>query len=180
MKPIFCIVLILISAQSIAFAGSAQHKPSAKTATADQVSAFQRAHGPQGTVDWLFKSGAWESSLLPGVKAAQPDWLELVRTLHPSADAGAGEDLDAALAQALLKDPYRVLPLLKEFWWSQSDTACTFDYDSELPGGVQQYVQRLRVALERTPPAQIVHLREACIRGINATLLALRKNAPQG
>ena len=77
---------------------------------------------------------------------------------------------------ALLRAPYVTLPVLKELWWSQPGSICVFDSDSELPGGVEPYVLNLRKALEKQPPAQVIQLREECLRGVDETLEELRKN----
>jgi hypothetical protein len=108
--------------------------------------------------------------VLPGIKSAQPQWLDVARALQPATDAGSSEDLDDALSEALLVAPYRVLPLLKESWW-KADPVCTFGWDSEIEGGVEPYVLRLRAALDKTPPPpKSAELRQECLRGIEQTL----------
>ncbi len=149
--------------------------PSGPT-TPQQILSLAKSSGASDAFESLTESRKWQSSVLPGVTSAQPDWLKVAHALYHATDAGAREDLDEALTKAFLKAPYRVLPLLKEFWWSQPEAVCVFDYDSELPGGVEHYVQHLKMALDKEPPAQLAPLRSACIRGIDTTMDALRKS----
>lgn len=147
-----------------------------KAPTPQQVLALIHAHGAENAIVLLDKSGAWQSSVLPGVESAHADWLTVARGLYPGTDAGGREELDDALSGALLKSPYIVLPLLQEIWWTEPRTVCTYDWDSELPGGVEQYIRRLRTALDKKPPAKLHLLRAACLRGIETTLQSVRSN----
>lgn len=101
--------------------------------------------------------------LLSGVGSGDPRWIEVAERLAPGVDAGASEDLNAALAQALLARPYVVLPWLKRHWWSDGASVCEFAADSELPQG---YLETLEAALSRKPPKQGAALREECLRGL--------------
>jgi hypothetical protein len=114
--------------------------------------------------------------VIPGVASAQPDWIDVAQALYPGSDAGGREELEDALSEALLKAPYRVLPLVRELWWKQPTTVCTFGWDSELPGGVESYVQRLKHSLSTSPPAPLARLRRECLQGIEATLKEVKAN----
>ena len=144
-----------------------------KAATPQEVLALVKSHGPGETVVQLDRSGAWTSSVLPDVASARSDWIDVARVLYPGSDAGGREELEEledALSEALLKAPYRVLPLVRELWWKPPTTVCTFGWDSELPGGVESYVQRLKISLSTSPPAPLGRLRSECLQGIEATL----------
>jgi hypothetical protein len=183
MRQLLIILAVLSVGKSIASADTTANRsmePSSKTTTPQRVLLLENSRSRQETVKLLVKSGQWQSSVLPGIKTADTQWLQVARTLYEATDAGAREDLDESLAQALLKAPYRVLPLLKEFWWSQSGTPCVFDEDSELPGGVEHYVKRLQLALQKTPPGHVANLRQECLHGIDATLNALRTSKHPG
>ena len=169
-----CLLAILVLA-----AGSVSAEQGAKTVTAQQVLASVKAQGARDTINELFRTGSWERSVLPGIETGQRAWLEVARALSPVTDAGSSEDLGDALVEALLVAPYSVLPLLKEKWW-KTDTVCTFGWDSELPGGVEPYVLRLRAVLEKAaPPRRLTEMRQECFRGIDATLKDVRENAQQ-
>jgi hypothetical protein len=175
-----CIAFIACAlAHGCAWADVAQgerHAVKSRTTTPTEVLALIKLHGARDAVVLLDKSGGWQASVLPGVASARADWLDVARALHAGTDAGGREELDDALSSALLAAPYSVLPLLQEIWGDDQSTLCTFGWDSELPGGVEQYVRRLRKALQKPPPAQMMQLRDACLRGIEATLLDVRKN----
>jgi len=165
--------LLAILALAVA---SASASASPKAITAQQVLAMVKTDGARDTVASLFRTGSWESSVLPGIKSAQPQWLDVARALQPATDAGSAEDLDDALSDALLVAPYRVLPLLKETWW-KTELVCSYGWDSEFEGGVERYVLRLRAALDKTPPPpKLAELREECMRGIDQTLKDVREH----
>lgn len=124
----------------------------------------------------LMKSGDWQTTVLPGIRSAQTDWLQVAKTLYRKTDAGTNEDLDESLFQALLVAPYEVLPKFQSVWWASTETPCTFGYDSELRGGVDQYVKKLRIALGNNAPKKFTSLRDSCIRGIAATLIDVQKH----
>ena len=147
-----------------------------KVATPEEVLALVKSHGASETVVLLDRSGAWVSSVLPGVAAARTEWLDVARTLYSGTDAGGREELEDALSEALLKAPYQLLPLLREIWWKAPATLCKFGWDSELPGGVEYYVQTLKNSLNPAPPAQLAPLRSECLRGIEATLIEVKDN----
>ena len=141
-----------------------------KAATPQEVLALVKSHGPSETIVLLDRSGAWTSSVLPGVASARSDWIDVARVLYPGTDAGGREELEDALSEALLKAPYVLLPLLRELWWKTPATLCTFGWDNELPGGVENYVQSLKKSLSAAPPAQRALPRSECLQGIEATL----------
>lgn len=105
-----------------------------------------------------------------GVRNADRKWLGLARTMRLATDAGASSELDDALAVALTRAPYAVLPILREVWW-QDDNArmCVFGEDSELPDGVAAYMDRLEKVMSEPPPRGGEALREACMAGLRQT-----------
>ncbi|QWP78315.1 hypothetical protein J5226_07960 [Lysobacter sp. K5869] len=119
--------------------------------------------GAPAVVRAIWSSPEKTRQLLSGVSSGDPRWIDVAERLAPGVDAGASEDLDAALAQALLVQPYVVLPWLKRHWWSDGLSVCEFAADSELPPG---YLEKLKVALSRKPPKQVAALREECLRGL--------------
>ena len=105
-----------------------------------------------------------------GVRDADPKWLRLARIVRPATDAGASSELDDALAAALPRAPYAVLPILREVWWQGDDARiCLFAEDSEVPDGILTYMGRLEGALLRPAPTGGAALREACMAGLRRT-----------
>lgn len=125
--------------------------------------------GRRQVIEELFKSRVWQENLYPGISSANKEWLEVAVFLKPEADAGASEEINDALSLALLKRPDRVLPILKEMWWQNSEV-CYFGWDSEFPDmTVRSYVNQLEKALKNTSGRGTAALKNACLRGIAKT-----------
>ena len=176
MKNIYLFALVAIGVCCIARADDVAPK-----LTPQEVSTILKERGVSDTVEFLFKSRQWESSVLPGVESGGSDWLEVARAIHEGTDAGGREDLEGAMVLAALKVPYSVLPILKEFWWKEPGSTCVFGWDSDLPDGVATYVNKLKAALKKQPPGGASQkLHDECLHGIEATLKDVRENNPQG
>ena len=142
----------------------------------EQVSKALRLRGLSQVIDEFYHSDSWEDYFLPGVESGNPAWLEVARVIGRGTDAGASEELDGAFAKALVKAPYKTLPVLHEIWWHYNDAKiCVFGYDSELPGGVQSYVTTLQHALAAKPPDEIKSLRSKCLQGLTKTMEDIRR-----
>lgn len=141
--------------------------------TPESVIASVKARGTQAAVASIWSDPAQTRQLLASVASAAPAWLEAARLLQPATDAGSAEDLNEALSRALLKAPYRVLPMIRAKWWPGAATLCEFAWDSELPGGVRRYVGALHHALQAPAPKGLVPLRTECLRGLQLTRLEL-------
>jgi hypothetical protein len=129
-----------------------------------------KKEGAARAVAELWKREDEVKQVLKGIGSGNSEWLDVAVSLKAEADGEASESLDDALAMALLKVPYRVLPILKQLWWAQNDAQiCSFDYDSELPGGVAEYVNQLENAILYSAAGQQATLREACLNGIAET-----------
>jgi hypothetical protein len=161
----------------LAFTGVTEtNKVAEPLSTPQSIMAALATGNGKAVVYELWTSGSWEKHASPGIKAADAKWLDVAEHLQPYTDAGASEDLADALAEALLKAPYRVLPILKRLWWANGEHACSFGYDSELPDGVAAYVNRLEKALKVMPPSSLASLRRECMAGIRETRANLKNN----
>ena len=151
-------VLALVSVQALA-----------QSLTPEEVMTSVKNKGAKTTVVEIWSSQARANQLLSGVRSAKLQWLEAAKALAPGADAGASEELNDAISVALLKTPYRLLPWLKDTWWKDGQPACLFGYDSELPGGVKNYIAKLRHSLRTQAQKNLEPLREECLRGLEQT-----------
>jgi len=170
---------LMLGQTTLAAAASGPTEPIMRTVTPQQVISFENSKGAPDTVKWLMRSGTWQTSVLPGIRSGDSRWLRIAHSLYTVTDAGAREDLDQSLVAALLRAPYEVLPLLKEFWWTEPGTECRFDSDSELPGGVEQYVKQLRITLNNRAPGANADLQTQCLKGVEATIKALHTGESQ-
>jgi len=140
----------------------------------DRVIHDVKARGARQVVNEIWASEEKTKIFLGGVSRADPAWVEAAQAVKPGTDAGASEELNDAIALALLKAPYAILPWLTKIWWNSEKEICVFGYDSELPGGVPQYVVRLEQALFKPSPEALRPLRLACLKGIAETKRQLR------
>lgn len=146
----------------------------AESITPEQVMASVKTKGATTTVNEIWSSKPRANQVLAGVRSAKPKWLETAKALAPGADAGASEELNDAISVALLKAPYELLPWLKDRWWKGEQTACHYGYDSELPGGVKNYIAKFSHALRKQGPINLEPLRQECLRGLEQTRADLR------
>lgn len=141
-----------------------------------EVLAAVTARGSVAVAHELWSDDGAHRAFLRGVSAADREWLRAAMAVRPGTDAHASEELDEALARALLASPAAALPVVRELWWRDVDpTVCEFDWDSELPGSVSQYVTQLEAALHRDP-LLTPELRRACEQGIAKTRDRVRKH----
>lgn len=153
---------------------SAADTPVPKT-SAEIIEAV-KTNGASSVIKQLFDSAIWTKVVYPGISSGEADWLEVAKILRPVTDAGASEEMDDALARALLRQPYAVLPILNELWWKNSDM-CYFGWDSELPAkSVRSYVHQLERALINKGTKSNSELRERCLKGIAKTRQELQRN----
>lgn len=127
--------------------------------------------GSRQVIQEIWANEKMTKQLLDGVSNADKSWLAVARILAPATDSGTSEELNDALAAALLKKPQRVLPILQQLWWSNGEI-CVFGTDSELPGGVSNYIEKLRDGLV-IPSAKNNLLSQRCLRGLVKTRKAL-------
>lgn len=170
MQLIYAMGALLGTVSSLFFAAVAQAEPQL---TPDEILAKAKANGADQVVREVWQSQAKVQILLRGVGSGNEAWLEAAKVIQPATDAGSAEELADALAEALINNPYSVLPWLRHIWWADEQSVCLFAYDSELPGGVTAYISRLETALEKRPPLQLRALRKNCLRGIRNTKVAL-------
>lgn len=110
----------------------------------DDVLRLVETQGPREAVSVIWRSPEDAQRFLAGVAAAEARWIEAAQALAPGTDAGAAEELNDAIALALLAKPDALLPWLRTYWWGGSTAICVFGYDNELPGGVDRYIARLK------------------------------------
>jgi hypothetical protein len=140
------------------------------------VLAAVRARGAKAVVADVWATDAWQKQIQPGVVSGDAKWLEVAQALHSGTDAGSAEDLNQALTVALLRAPHLLLPILRDLWWTKADAdVCVFAYDSELPGGVPDYVRRLEKALRRR--GSLGPLERQCLQGLTRTRRSLPDRA---
>lgn len=95
-----------------------------------------RQIGPGAVIDELWNSSEdhpneWDG-IIERIGTGEKDWLEVAKLLKPASDAGSAEDLNGALAAALLKNPIDVLTMVQKGPFDISDV-CSCPYVVETP-----------------------------------------------
>ena len=128
--------------------------------------------GAQKTVLEIWDSQSMVTTVLNGISSANDEWLGVAKVLRSASDGEASESMDEALFAALPRKPYSVLPLMQRLF-AESRGMCVFSDDSELPGGVANYVEALDRSLKASPPIGMENLRQKCLDGLATTRAAL-------
>ena len=82
-----------------------------QSTTAETVSARIAGEGAKSTLTRLYANeGSW-AALLRGIASGTSSWLAVARDLRPVSDAGASEQLDLVVGEALEHRPTNVLRL---------------------------------------------------------------------
>jgi hypothetical protein len=92
--------------------------------------------GPRAVIDILWNSDEnhpndWDR-MMEKIGSGESRWLEVAQLLKPASDAGSSEDLNGALAVALLKNPGDVLAMAQVGPFAVNDV-CTCPYVVETP-----------------------------------------------
>ncbi|MGO4261692.1 hypothetical protein [Lysobacter sp. TAB13] len=134
----------------------------------EDVQSMVRTRGAPAAVRAIWSSPHDIKRFLDGVGSGDSRWIDAAQAVAPAVDAGASEELNDALAKALVAKPYQVLPWLKAYWWrGDGSSVCVFAPDSELPHG---YLLKLRSSLAAKPPKTVSKLRGECLRGVERSL----------
>lgn len=129
MRSLTLLILIVRLLFSATWSGAAE-------LTAVEVMKNIQALGPGVVIETLWKSGEnypndWDR-VVEKIATGENDWLEVAKALKPASDAGASEDLNGALAVALVKRPVEVLFLAQMGPFSVKDV-CFCPYVDETP-----------------------------------------------
>jgi hypothetical protein len=126
--------------------------------------------GAKRVVAKYYDTKTWEHIIMPGIRRADQAWLQVAEELHKGSDAGASEDLDSTLYDALPAAPYRVLLVIQRMYGSTAEDVCTMTFEAEIPkGGVAPYLQRIERGLGNPNTQQQVEMAKLCRRGLAKT-----------
>ena len=82
--------------------------------TAQQELTRLREGGANAYVSSLYDDQVRYDRVLQAIGTGEPAWLKLAQGMKPAAENAVAEDLNSALAQALVQRPENVLPLLSD------------------------------------------------------------------
>lgn len=117
------------------------------------------------------------------IKTGNKEWLEVARLLYPSSDAGASEDLEASVAQALPNAPRQVLELIAESEHSKEGkftvgTVCISPFIEPEPGVEEKFLRGAEKALKSLDTSdnpKLNSLRFQCLKSIQKDITSLKK-----
>ncbi|HQS59818.1 MAG: hypothetical protein B7Y56_15750 [Gallionellales bacterium 35-53-114] len=141
--------------------------------TPDGVISAIKVKGARAVVDDLWRNYPKWKQFLDGVSSGHPKWLKAAYAISPGTDAGSSEDLGDALSRAFLKAPYDqlVVDYAKEIKGKKPlNEICYMGWDGEYPGGVEDYIEKAKLALSKRQAEQLEPIRNACLKGLNHTL----------
>jgi len=116
-RIIFCIFL-LISTEALA-EGGRYSSPSLALKTIEKLGAKEALHE-------VYDKAAWSIWIIPGISSGNQAWLRVGEAFRKVSDGGGSEDLNHAYSVALVRNPYYLLPILKELWWRDT-TVCNLN-----------------------------------------------------
>ena len=136
------LVLVLFSAQA-----ASESLPLTAKAVLRQIDDV----GASKTIEDFFSDsdlGRW-NQVLNGIGTADPRWLQVYTRLRAASDGESGETLSDAIAEAVPRQPFTVLPIIRREVPNLSiEELCTFTFEGVCPkDGIKKYLDRLEQAL---------------------------------
>lgn len=143
--------------------------PSAQTAPvaselAKQINSEIDGKGAKATIAALDKDQARFEKVAAAIATADPVWLTIALRLREGSDAGTGETLSHALAQALPNAPERVLALIGHGY--TVGNLCTSPFIEPAPGVAEAYEAKAVAALQSVTDPALKTTVDECIKGV--------------
>jgi hypothetical protein len=121
--------------------------------------------GPKQVVDeYWANQGRW-NKIMEFIETGDEKWLEVAVRLRAGLDAGTSEELDAAVAGAIPKNPRGVLRLLKNGFTIHD--VCVPPFIEAKPEVEARYVGAATHALNQVRDPHLIRLRNHCLQMLN-------------
>jgi hypothetical protein len=157
----WCVCLVLLSVAS---------------AVADDQALLKQAIAVRGAAQVLAevydKPERWPA-IVDGISRGERGWLEIAALLRPASDAGASEDLDQAMAEALRRVPRSVLPLLTAAQFEPEAVCGNYEAlhrqgaDTSKPA-LLKWLREQESAVREVQEPQLRKVQDQCLRRIRA------------
>ncbi len=157
------IFAILLTCLSTVGAGSVVE---AASLTPQTIAARVEAHGAKATLWQIYDNANEWSALLKGISSGTVAWLKIANLFHPVSDAGASQELQFAVGEALERHPDNVLRIAVPVF-DVSDVCDGPDVDDFRYNSYEsatQAVDRRKLKLRSVSDASLLKLRDECIR----------------
>jgi len=133
--------------------------------------------GAKRVVEKYYDTNIWEHIIMPGIRRAEPAWLNVAEQLHKGSDGGASEDLDDAIFDALAAAPFRALHVIERMYGRTPEDICNMTFESEVPkGGVAAYLGHIERGLANPKTKQEIAMAKACRQGLAKTRIYAKTN----
>ena len=131
---------------------------------ARQINGEIDSKGAKVTLVALDQDDARFGKVSDAIATADPVWLTIALRLRAGSDAGTGETLSRALAQALPNAPERVLALVGRGYGV--DNLCTSPFIEPAPGVAEAYEAKAIAALQSVTDPALKTTVDECIKGV--------------
>jgi hypothetical protein len=171
----FAQAILLASLTTIA-SSSASKEP----LTAGSVLEMINRSGARATVDELWRTGRWDR-VEDHIAAGESAWIALAIKLAPGTDAGAAEGLSIVMAEALPKQPAKVLAAidLNDGSVLGASSVCGAPFIEESPQGspafLRRYLVRAPAAVASVHDERLEGAKRACLAALRDAATALHK-----
>ena len=131
---------------------------------AKEINAGIDATGAKAVIASLDKDAARFAKVSDAIATADPVWLTIALRLRQGSDAGTGETLSNALAQALPNAPERVLALVGHGY--DVGNLCTSPFIEPAAGVAEAYEAKAIAALQSVTDPALKATVDECIKGV--------------
>lgn len=131
---------------------------------ARQINGEIDGKGAKAVIAALDRDAARFGKVGDAIATADPVWLTIALRLREGSDAGTGETLSYALAQALPNAPERVLALVGHGY--SVGNLCTSPFIEPAPGVAEAYEAKAVAALQSVTDPALKTTVDECIKGV--------------
>jgi hypothetical protein len=131
--------------------------------TAAEFNAEIDRTGPRAVLSKVFENENLNSWVSKKIASGSADWLNIAIRLRPHSDASLTTLLNSAVAEALVRAPYRVLPLLESGVFTPSRSCLPFLSVEDPPEKNLLAITQLERALEPIRSKRFAAIKADCL-----------------
>ena len=150
-------------ALALSLAASASASGAANQPTAAEFNAEIDRIGPTAVLAKMFETEKLESWVSKQIASGSAAWLNIATRLRPHSDASLTTLLNSAVAEALVRAPYRVLPLLEAGVFTPSHSCLPFLSVDEPPEKNLLAITQLERTLAPIRSQRFASIKAACL-----------------
>jgi len=148
----------------------------AQSTNAQRVVVRIERDGADSALQSFLDSPTWDV-ILRGIRSGRSEWITVYQKLKPASDAHSSEELEAALSDAMIANPFQVIPIYEQQGYT-AQQICDFQFEVDCPEeGIASYLRRLETNLSNPKSDKERAMKSGCLQGI-ATTVARFKNKP--